>query len=243
MRECWTSAQNAVYNSLTPKQQNYVDLRCQGFGKADSYKRAGFLSKDPCHDARVLEKRHNLQDLIDSGTGQYKLQALRDPNSDFNMRLNQKALTEKIENEMAKIEGADGETARRIIFFRDIVDGRIKTVKKTTTLDSEGRITSVKIEENSDVAVRMQARKELDRILGLNSFVAIDKLQVKDITINIVDASKKEEVADSRNQIVLDEKNIEVINGEEVIVTESSTEKQRGRPKKVVEVNGEETNG
>ena len=56
----------------------------------------------------------------------------------------------------------------------------------------------------SDVETKMKARKELDRILGLNQMPDLGSLQMGDITINIVDASKREEIEDSRNTVVLE---------------------------------------
>jgi hypothetical protein len=80
------------------------------------------------------------------------------------------------------------------------------------------------VEEVSDVDVKMRARKELDRILGLNQLPDLDKLQVGDITINIVDASKRDELEDNRNSIELDPNDVQVINGEQVIVEQDREE-------------------
>ena len=52
----------------------------------------------------------------------------------------------------------------------------------------------------------------------------LGNLQVGDITINIVDASRKEELADERNIVNLDMDKVEVIDGEEVVVAEEKTE-------------------
>ena len=77
----------------------------------------------------------------------------------------------------------------------------------------------------------MKARKELDRILGLNQLPDLDKLQVGDITINIVDASKKEELADSRNNVVLNVNDVEEIDGQKVIVEQEKVERESGKDK------------
>ena len=52
------------------------------------------------------------------------------------------------------------------------------------------------------------------------------KLKVGDITINIVDASKKEELADERNKVYLDPENVEVIDGEKVVVEKEQEQKE-----------------
>ena len=123
-------------------------------------------------------------------------------------------MQDKAEKLLQTIDGADGETARRIQFYRDILNGKIKSYKKTTTKDENGKIKSVKIEEVDDVDVRIKARKELDRILGLNMLPNIDNLQIGGITVNIVDASKKEELEDERNKVVLETKDFVVEDGQ-----------------------------
>jgi hypothetical protein len=77
----------------------------------------------------------------------------------------------------------------------------------------------------------MRARKELDKILGLNQMPDLSKLQMGDITINIVDASKKEELADSRNTVELDPNDVQVIDGETVIVEQEIKEVESAKAK------------
>ena len=100
-------------------------------------------------------------------------------------------------------------------------------------------IKSVKFEEITDVGVRINARKELDRILGLNVLPDIDKLQIGGITVNIVDASKKEELDDERNKIVLEDKDVEFIDGEKVVFVEDN--EQKDTPKKTFDINEDES--
>ena len=149
-----------------------------------------------------------------------------DESNPINKQIDALALQDGAEKALEKIEGADGETARRIQFYRDVANGKIKTVRKTQKLNAEGAVIGTTIEEISDIDSRIKARKELDRILGLNSIVDIDKLKVGDITINIVDASKKEELADDRNKVYLDPENIEVIDGEKVVVEKEQEQKE-----------------
>ena len=45
-------------------------------------------------------------------------------------------------------------------------------------------------------------------------------MQIGGITVNIVDASKQEELEDSRNTVKLDPEDVQVIDGEPVLVEE-----------------------
>ena len=104
------------------------------------------------------------------------------------------------------------------------MNGKVKTVRKTKKYNALGALLETKVEEISDVDVKMRARKELDKILGLNQMPDLSKLQMGDITINIVDASKKEEIEDSRNTVELDPNDVQVIDGEKVIVEQEVKE-------------------
>lgn len=224
---CFTEEQQAFYESLPSRHRKYVDFRGQGYNKTISYKMAGYEGKNVSQCAHNLEnKNKGIVELINTMLMVKKAKDVVENNeeSQINKQIDALALQEGAEKALEKIEGADGETAKRIKFFRDIANGKIKTVRKTTQLNPEGAVIKTTIEEISDIDVRIKARKELDRILGLNSVIDIDKLKVGDITINIVDASKKEELADERNKIVLDPDDVEVINGESVIV-------ENGKPK------------
>ena len=71
--------------------------------------------------------------------------------------------------------------------------------------------------------MRMRARKELDNILGLTTIPDLSRFQMGDITIHIVDASKKDELADSRNKVDISD-SLDTIDGETVIVEEVNEE-------------------
>lgn len=101
------------------------------------------------------------------------------------------------------LQNISGETARRIQFYRQIANGVVKSIKTTKTYDKDGNLTGKKVEEFSDVSVRMKARAELDRALGLNDMLQIGQVSAGSITINIVDTSKKDELADPRNNIII----------------------------------------
>ena len=224
---CFTKEQQEAYEKLPVRQRLYVDYRGQGNSKTNSYKMAGFDGKVAAQAAYLLEKRSAvITELVECIQGQTKVRQLSQQESALNQQIDALALQDGAEKMMEVIEGADGETAKRIKFYRDIMNGKVKTVRKTSRYNSMGALIETKVEEVSDVDVKMRARKELDRILGLNQLPDLDKFQVGDITINIVDASKKEELEDSRNTIQLDPSDVRVVNGEEVIIEEEKVEKE-----------------
>lgn len=224
---CFTKEQQEAYEKLPVRQRKYVDFRGQGNSKTNSYKMAGFDGKVAGQAAYILERRNAvLTELIECIQGQKRVRDLTTQESALNQQIDALALQDGAEKMMEVIEGADGETARRIQFYRDIMNGKIKTVRRTTRYNAMGEKIETKVEEVSDVETKMKARKELDRILGLNQMPDLDKFQVGDITINIVDASKREELEDSRNQVELNPEDVTEIDGEQVIVQEDKVETQ-----------------
>lgn len=225
---CFTKEQQDAYEKLPTRQRKYVEFRGQGYSKTTAYKMAGFDGKVATQAAYILERRSQIiQELIECILGQKRVRDLSQEDSEINQRIDALALQDGAEKMMEVIEGADGETAKRIQFYRDVMNGKIKTVRKTTRYNAMGEKIESKIEEVSDVETKMKARKELDRILGLNQIADLNKLQVGDITINIVDASKKEELADSRNTIELEPNDVTEIDGEKVLVQEEKVEVEK----------------
>lgn len=230
---CLTPEQQITYNSLTNAQRKYVDYRVMGYSKTQSYKMAGYSGKNAGQSAYLLERGNAaMAEIIETMMSSKKVQNItEDQNSDINRQIDALAMQKTAEEVLSVVEGADGETARRIQFYRDVVNGKIKTVRKTTKKNAQGATISTTIEEINDVETRMKARKELDRVLGLTQMPDIGKLQVGDITINIVDASKKDELEDSRNDIIIGEK-VEELDGEQVIIAEEKVEHESGASKK-----------
>lgn len=222
---CFTSEQQESYNKLPVRQRTYIDYRGQGYNKTQAYKMAGFVGKSANQGAYLMEKRNKqIEELVGIIVNNYKAKSVLKEDSEINKTIDALAEQKGAEQALEVIEGADGETARRIQFYRDIVTGKIKTIRKTKKYNAMGELTETKVEEVSDIDTRVKARKELDRILGLNAVIDLDKLQMGDITINIVDASKKEELEDVRNQVDLDIDKTEVIDGECVVVAEETEE-------------------
>lgn len=210
---CFTSEQRKSYEALTDKQRLYVDYRGKGYNKSNAYRMAGYDSRNPAQAAYMMEHTNKvIGDLIGILERQGRVESLIEEDSPLNQTINALAEQEGAEQVIQKIEGADSETAKRIQFYRDIISGKIKTVKKIKRYNAKGALIDTRIEEQNDLDVKMRARRELDKILGLNQVIDLDKLQIGGITVNIVDASKKDEVEDERNKINIDPTNIEEIS-------------------------------
>lgn len=226
---CLTEQQQQYYEMLNVRQRKYVDFRAQGYSKTQSYKMAGYEGNNIGQAAHNLEKKDKgIAELIETMLAVKKVQDVveNNENSDINKQIDALALQDGAEKMLQTVEGADGETARRIQFYRDIASGKIKTVRKTTHKNAEGAVLKVVVEEVSDIDTRMKARRELDKILGLNSVIDLGAIKTGDITINIVDASKREELEDVRNKVNLEPDDVEIIDGEQVIVTNAEDGKQ-----------------
>lgn len=222
----FTEEQEKIYRGFNEAQRKYFDARAAGYTKADAFRMTGRVVKKPNVSAaqfertnpivvsllNVLKRSANVQQVVGGGKGEGEL----------NQKLNALATQDSVKRAIEKIEGADSETAKRIVFYRDIIDGKIKTVRKTKRFSGDGKLIETKVEEVSDIELRIKARKELDNILGLESVLEMGKVAVGDITINIVDASKKEELEDDRNKVIIGKS--EMIDGEEVIVVDEKEE-------------------
>lgn len=224
---CFTEEQQKYFDSLSERQRKYVEYRGKGYNKTRAYALAGYNSRNVGQAAYNLEmKNKGMTELIDTLINTSKVKMLLDAekSSKINQQVDALAAQDGAEKVIQAIEGADSETAKRIQFYRDISAGKIKTVKKTIKKNKDGEVVGVTIEEISNIDDRMKARKELDRILGLNSIIDIDKFNVGAITVNIVDASKKEELEDERNRVCLNPDEVEVIDGEKAVVVETTEE-------------------
>ena len=223
---CFTAEEQTAYEQLNENQRKYIDFRGNGYSKVQAYQMAGYGSNNPSQAAYAMEKANAIiLELIEKLQTQKRARELSEQESNLNRQIDALAKQEYAEKTLEAIDGADGETARRIQFYRDIMNGKIKTVRKTIKKNGMGAIVETKVEELSDIDTRIKARKELDKILGLNMLPDIDKLQIGGITVNIVDASKKEELEDDRNKIILDADKVEVVDGEQQIVVEEIEEK------------------
>lgn len=223
---CFTEEEQKAYERLNNSQRKYIDFRGKGYNKVQSYQMAGYTTKNPSQSAYMMEAQNKvIPELVQKLQAQKKARELTEQESALNRQIDALARQECAERTLQTIDEADGETAKRIQFYRDIINGKIKTVRKIIRKNPMGETLETKIEEVSDIETRIKARKELDKILGLNILPNVDNLQIGGITVNIVDASKREELEDSRNAVVLDVDQVEVVDGEQQIVVEEKEEK------------------
>lgn len=211
--ECFSEEQQEYYsNKLSAKEQLYVDFRGKGFGKTDSVRMAGYNSKTPSAVANSLEKhKPQIIPLVQTLMLYREKQGRLAKSDDIDVDLMAKLVATDSDNAIRTLAMSDSEMARRVNFYRDIVNGRLKNTKVIQDIDPKtGEILKRRVEESDDIATRIKAREKLDELLGLNRLQSLGQLQIKDITINFVDASKKEEVQDERNKVDLDVNAVEV---------------------------------
>lgn len=222
---CYTEAQQEAYESLSSRQRAYVENRVQGYNRSESYRLAGYGGKNHGQAASLLEKNNPvISNLIETRLNNLVSRAeldqrakLEDPNGGGLVPSGK---------DNAVVTTGDDETVKRIRFYRAVLNGALKTTRKTTFTDRYGNVTT-RVEEIDDVETKMKARKELDRILGLNSIVDIDKFQVGSLTVNIVDASNREQLEDPKNKV-----NLEVDAFVTDVPQDEEPKKKRGRKKK-----------
>ena len=213
---CFTPEQQATFDHLQEKAKRYLLFRAQGFSKRGAYAAAGYKdNQNASKGARVLESRiPDCEELLQALCGHNERMEVYQEESKTSQQIDEIAKTDfemppivpaEVEGVQDKIDlqNISGETARRIQFYRQIANGVVKSIKTTKTYDKDGNLTGKKVEEFSDVSVRMKARAELDRALGLNDMLQIGQVSAGSITINIVDTSKKDELADPRNNIII----------------------------------------
>lgn len=177
---CYSPEQQKQYDALSEKQRAYVDYRSAGLEPKEAYISCGYNEKNASQKAYIIENRNNIKELI---------------NVRRSARLGNLP-TEKQDDQVQV------EYGKRVSFYENIINGKTRTVKKTTILNRDGSVRSTKIEEIDDVNARITARKELDKIVGLSRLPEIGSVIAgANITIKIVDAGNQEELQDSRNQV------------------------------------------
>lgn len=231
----FTAEQQEAFEKLTTQQKKYILFRAEGYSKTQSWRMTGYKGKNAGQIATLLERNNAVvKELAEVAVQHKRIKDFADGSGDLEQTITALAEQKGVEAAIAKIEGADSETAKRILFYRNIINGMIKTVKIKKRFNKAGELIERTVEETSDIEVRMKARKELDRLLGLTAGFEMEKLQVGQITVNIVDASKREELADSRNNVdlTLDIDKYAVVDGEEVVVVDETTETADGESQK-----------
>lgn len=226
---CLTPEQQQTYNNLNEKQKKYIDFRGQGYSKAQSYKMAGYTGANLAQASWLLEERHReIKDLCKLIIDNKLVRELTEKESEISKRVDTVAKQNVNEAVLSKINGMDEETARRIQFYRNIINGEVKSYKRTVRRNGQGAVIETRVEETCDIDTKMKARKELDKLLGLNTMPDFDSLlKAGEITINIVDASKKDEQPrDEEDKIVLKEG--DVGGHPTIIIEEEKEEKPKG---------------
>lgn len=203
---CFTERQQKAFNSLPEKRQKYVVLRGQGYSKADAYELAGYKEKQRGVGGYNLENQNPIiAELIDVMLGKIVNPPIYSDENAIAMVVDNKA-NSTLPIELQNAGAMSDEDAKRIQFYRKIVNGEIKSIKVTKTFDKDGNLTGKKVEETSDINMRIQARREMDRILGLNAVIDMGQVNAGDIKITIVDASLREEpkkeVDDQRGETI-----------------------------------------
>lgn len=200
----WLGKENpdllAFYNSSNKMQQTYIDLRANGIDKALAYKRAGYKTTNPVQAACVLEKRvPSIKTMI---------QAIKDHKELYEKlsgKKNEEWLKEILEKtgeskELEILRQATADEATRIMFYTDIVQGKttVKVTTKTKDENGELKVTKIEIKEPT-IQDRINARKELDKILGLketgnpdNKVYSGDDNSQTIFNFNVADTSSKD---------------------------------------------------
>lgn len=184
-----------AYESLPERQRRYVDYRVAGFGKKDAYIKAGYKAgKNSAQAAYILERNiPQISQVIEAMAALKFVSDLDKAKGEPMEVIDAKASVAVAQSKalMERIMKMEPEEAERLQFYMDVMSGKIKTRKKIKNI-SEAGIVSYRIEEIEDVKIKFEARKEIDKILGLNRLLDIGKITAGSVTINIVDASKKD---------------------------------------------------
>lgn len=231
---CFTEEQQRAFDNLTIMQQKYVIFRAQGQTRSEAYVMAGYKpSKYSLQSANAMEKYKvpQMVELIAAMSGVGQRMSLMNPASDASKKIDKRV--KQIETELppeleamiprakgdevvplrpVEIDRLSDETTKNIHFYRQIAEGKIKTVRKVTTYDKDGHVTGSRVEETSDIDTRIKAQKELARILGLKEVVELGRATAGNINIMIVDASRKSESAESADL----KKEVQTVEVEEV---------------------------
>lgn len=194
------------YNTLDIRRKKYIDFRGQGYNKTDSYKMAGYNSKNAGQASHNLEKTPIINEIITAIQNRNKLNDFAKGEGKLQSQIEALTTSAQTAKALKVIENATGEEAVRIKFYQDISTGKTKTIEKTTIKDKNGDIKEERIvEKEPSISDRMIARAKLDNLLGITDMPSvIGNVQAGQITVTIVDASNKAQLQDKRNQVVVD---------------------------------------
>lgn len=244
---CLNRAQQKRFDGYNVMQKKYVLFRAQGYDKANAYKMTGYNSPrgNWAQCAYRLEKRINCAEIIEALKAPQRIAQLKEEGSEINKQIDEKAKeippellanyntvpmdSDVVDKSDIQPENISVDQARNLQFYRNIVDGRIKSVKITKTYDKDGHLVGRKEESTITLADRMNAQKEVMRITGQSEILELGSVQATpNINIMIVDASRRNEIPEEKP------KEIEIgeYEGEPAIVEEvSEKEGENGQDK------------
>ena len=223
----------AKFNKMNQTAKQYTVNRILGFSKNDSLRNAGSnatSNSSLSSTVQNLEERNpQIEEIVNWGV-EHSLEAqINNDNSAFAKSLEGK----QAEAELAQLNHATSvmspNMAESVEFYRKVAKGEIKTRKITERYDNEGKLIERKKETIEDVDAKMRAREKLDRLLGINAIQNLGQVQVGSISINIVDASKKEETEAERE---VDFQEDVLIKDEIIVEQEPQFEIEIEKPKK-----------
>lgn len=212
-----TDEQQTYYEGMNARKRAFCDYRSLGYGKKDAYIRAGYKAGATAGQAAYILEKNDvvLAGIIEARARAKLVTDIYKRDTPIEKRIEAAVLDNAGKMIETTIDNATPEVAEQIKFYRDIVVGNVKSKKRTKYVDKAGIVTW-KIEESDDVKDKIMARRELDRILGLNKIMDIGSLEVGEININIVDASKKDREddfggktfikVDAENEIIVETK-------------------------------------
>lgn len=213
--------------------KQYTAHRIMGMTKKDALLQTGSTAvKTANQTADYLERKNpQIKEIVNYCINNSVEQRLLNPKSSFNKVIDEQVkqaksdealtaqvLTPEQQQQIEEIEKAPfaltPNQAESIQFYRDLCRGKYKTYKTTIVYDADDKVVSKKVEKIDDVAVKIKARQELDRLLGLNSLRQMGSVQVGKMTIKIIDTSQPTE---EDNKPPVDYQNATIIDEEDVI--------------------------
>ena len=220
------------FNKMNQTGKQYTLNRILGFSKVDSIRAAGSNAKPDMlsSTARSLEERNpQIDEIVNWGIEHSLESQINNDNSAFAKTVEAK----KAEAELQQLNQATSmmtpNMAESVDFYRKVASGFYKTRKTIERYDANGHLIERKKETIEDVDAKMRAREKLDRLLGINAIQNLGQVQVGSISINIVDASKKEETEAERE---VDFQEDALVSDEVVVEQEPQVEVEVEKPKK-----------
>jgi phage terminase small subunit len=181
------------YMTLGLKYRKFIDYRGQGFTLENSWISAGFNSKNAKSLAsQFVHKNPSVEELIKQIQTHNRLMQLNDPESTLSKEIMNNA--KKAKTALDYIKEAKGEEAVSLKFYQDVINGRVKQTKKTTTTDKEGNQVTKVEEIEPSITERMKAREKLDLRIGIDGIAnkAVGEVEFSQgLKITIFDPSDK----------------------------------------------------